>query len=48
MGNAENGEIEIIRDKQKIAEIEKMTNRKVGTIAEDKYWIWLNDMAKLF
>jgi ADP-ribose pyrophosphatase len=46
MGNAQNGEIEIIQDKKKIAEIEKMTGRKVGTIAEDKYWIWLNDAVQ--
>jgi len=46
LGNADKGEIEIIKDKQKISEIEKETGRHVGVIAEDKYWVWLNDAVK--
>lgn len=45
-GNAKEGEIEIILDKQKILEIEKQTGRKVGIIGEDKYWLWINDAVK--
>lgn len=46
LGNYKKGEIEIILDKDKIGEIEKNTQRKVGVIAEDKYWIWLNDAVR--
>jgi ADP-ribose pyrophosphatase len=46
MGDAASGEIEIIRDKDKIAEIEQKMGRKVGIIAIDKYWVWLNDAVK--
>ncbi len=46
MGNAAKGEIEIIQDKQKIVEIEKATGRSVGVVAEDKYWLWINDAVK--
>jgi len=46
LGSAEKGEIEIIRDKQKIAEIEKDTGRSVGVMHKDKYWIWLNDAVQ--
>jgi ADP-ribose pyrophosphatase len=42
-GKASEGEIEIILDKEKIAEIERSTGRKVGIVANDKYWIWIND-----
>jgi ADP-ribose pyrophosphatase len=45
-GNASKGEIEIVRDLETISQIEKTTGRKVGLIAEDKYWIWLNDPVK--
>jgi ADP-ribose pyrophosphatase len=45
-GSASLGEIEIIRDRKKIAEIELMTGRKVGVISEDNYWIWINDAVK--
>lgn len=45
-GNADQGEIEIVRDREKIAEIEKMTGRQAGVIAQDKYWIWINDPVK--
>ncbi|HEY2810389.1 MAG TPA: NUDIX domain-containing protein [Rhabdochlamydiaceae bacterium] len=46
MGNASLGEIEIIRDRKKIAEIEKSTGRTVGMIAKDKYWMWVNDAVQ--
>lgn len=46
IGNAKKGEIEIVQDKEKIAAIEKKTGRTVGVIAEDKYWLWLNDALK--
>jgi ADP-ribose pyrophosphatase len=46
LGNAAKGEIEIVLDKRKIAEIEKTTGRMVGIMAEDKYWLWLNDAVK--
>lgn len=45
-GNWEKGEIEIVRDPAKIAEVEKSTNRAVGIIAKDKYWIWINDAVR--
>ena len=43
IGDYREGEIEIIRDLDKLKEIEKSTNRKIGVLAEDNYWIWLND-----
>lgn len=46
LGNSKNGEIEIIKDPLKIDEIEKSTGRKVGIMAEDKYWLWLNDAVQ--
>jgi ADP-ribose diphosphatase len=42
-GNAAHGEIEIIIDKIKMAAIEKTTGRDVGIIAQDRFWIWIND-----
>lgn len=42
-GVAANGEIEIILDPHKMAVIEKRTGRDVGVVAQDNYWIWLND-----
>lgn len=46
LGNASKGEIEIVRDRVKIAEIAQKTGRKIGVVAVDKYWIWLNDPVK--
>lgn len=46
LGNADQGEIEIVRDRAKIADIEQQMKRQVGIIAEDKYWIWINDAVK--
>lgn len=42
-GNYNLGEIEIVDDTQKIAEIERVVGRKVGVVAEDPYWLWIND-----
>lgn len=40
------GEIEIIREKEQMLNIAKQTQRTVGVVAEDKYWIWLNDAVR--
>lgn len=45
-GNYKNGEIKIILDEAKIEEVEALTNRKAGVVAEDRYWIWLNDVVR--
>lgn len=42
-GSAEQGEIEIVLDPEKMALIEQETGRDIGVIARDKYWIWVND-----
>lgn len=46
IGDASKGEIEIVQDKEKIKEIEQQTGRMVGVVAEDKYWLWINDAVK--
>lgn len=46
MASYQKGEIEIILDKAKMIEIEHTFQRKVGIVAEDKYWIWLNDAVR--
>lgn len=46
LGNANQGEIEIIVDEQKIIDIQQKTGRKVGVVAEDRYWLWLNDAVQ--
>jgi ADP-ribose pyrophosphatase len=46
LGNAQEGEIEIIIDRQKIFDIQQKTGRKVGVVAEDNYWLWINDAVK--
>ena len=46
VGDVSKGEIEIITDKDKIAEIEKKHHREVGVIARDNYWIWINDACE--
>lgn len=46
IGDASKGEIEIVQDRQKIKEIEAQTGRMVGVVAEDKYWVWINDAVK--
>ncbi|PCI75598.1 hypothetical protein COB21_05500, partial [Candidatus Aerophobetes bacterium] len=45
-GSYQEGEIEIIRDREKMLEIQASTNRMVGLVAEDNYWIWLNDAVR--
>lgn len=45
-GKAKEGEIEIILDKEKMAELERSTGRKVGIVVNDKYWIWINDAVR--
>lgn len=45
-GDYQKGEIEIIQDEQVMQEIEKKTGRKVGIVAEDKYWLWINDAVR--
>lgn len=42
-GSIEKGEIEIVLDRQRMEDIEKSLGRDVGVIAQDKYWIWIND-----
>ncbi len=42
-GDASKGEIEIILDRGKIADIEKSTGRDVGVMKKDAYWLWVND-----
>lgn len=46
LGDAEQGEIEIILDKQKISAIQKQTGRMVGIVGKDTYWLWINDAVK--
>lgn len=40
------GEIELVVDPAEIEEIEAKSGRKAGVIAEDRYWIWLNDPVR--
>jgi len=42
----QNQEIEIIRDESQISEIQEKTQRTVGIVGDDKYWIWLNDAVR--
>ncbi len=46
LGDADSGEIQIVLDKQEIAEVEKKSGRKVGIEVDDRYWIWVNDAVK--
>lgn len=43
LGDVSKREIEIILDRDAIANIEAKTGRRVGIVAQDKYWIWIND-----
>lgn len=45
-GNASKGEIEIIIDPEKMAEIERVTCQDVGVLKRDRHWIWLNDACR--
>lgn len=42
-GSWKKGEIEIVTDPSKMEEIEKLIGRDVGIIAQDFYWLWIND-----
>lgn len=46
LGNWREGEIEIVKDPLLIAKIQEKTKRFVGIMAQDKYWIWLNDAVR--
>ncbi len=46
LGNALNGEIEIIRNLDRIEAIEKKTGQKVGILAENNFQIWIADPVK--
>ncbi|MBM3191743.1 MAG: NUDIX hydrolase [Chlamydiae bacterium] len=37
------GEIEIVLEPDRMALIEKKLGRDVGIVAEDSYWLWIND-----
>lgn len=45
-GNYLNKEIEIVIDPREMSQIEKNSRRLVGIVAQDKYWIWLNDAVR--
>jgi len=45
-GSAENGEIELILDEERMLAIEKETGRTVGVMGRDKYFLWVNDACK--
>jgi ADP-ribose pyrophosphatase len=45
-GDASQGEIEIVTDPAKMASIEKSSNRDVGVVWRDKYWLWVNDAVR--
>lgn len=42
-GDFTKGEIQIVLDPMEMASIEKDTQRDVGVIMQDKYWLWVND-----
>jgi len=43
VGQSKNGEIEILKDPERIIAAAQQTNRNVGILHQDKYWIWVND-----
>lgn len=45
-GDSTKGEIQIILDKNKMQEIELSTGRRVGVVAQDRFWIWVNDACR--
>lgn len=45
-GNWREGEIEILHEMDQIIEAEMKTGRKVGIVAQDCYWMWLNDAVR--
>lgn len=40
------GEIEILKDLEEIQRAMKQTDRDVGIVYQDKYWIWINDPVR--
>lgn len=46
IGNWQEGEIELVLDLEEMARIEEATGRQVGIVAQDNYWIWLNDPVR--
>lgn len=46
VGDVNKGEIEIIIDSEKMAEIESKTGRDVGLIKKDKFWTYINDAVR--
>jgi len=46
IGDASQGEIEIILDREKMLSIEQSMGRKVGMICSDSFWTWINDACK--
>lgn len=45
-GNWQDGEIEIVRDIEGVEKAKKATGRQVGVVAQDKYWLWVNDAVR--
>lgn len=43
LGSAANGEIELLKDPEKIGIALKRTGRELGVLYQDRYWIWVND-----
>lgn len=46
IGNASKGEIEIVLDPEKMAQIEMTAGRDVGLVHSDGGWIWINDACR--
>lgn len=46
LGDASKGEIEIVTDRNKIEEIEKAKNQKVGILGETAWQLWICDAVK--
>jgi len=45
-GDAKQGEIQILQDPKELAEIQEKMGRQVGIVAQDQYWIWINDAVQ--
>lgn len=43
LGSASLQELEIVTHLEEMEQIEQATGRLVGIVAQDKYWLWLND-----
>lgn len=47
LGDSSSGEIQIIQDSNKMAELENRSGMDVGVIAESKWgWLWLNEVCQ--